>query len=161
MLRLKGGGIIVRLLGACALALTLIGSYPSPAGAQSRLSEFLQTLEPGNIFPGADRFGPVEGKPPAAQALAADRLLGYVYLNADVVNSIGYSGKPIIIVIALALDGKIAGAKLVEHHEPIVLIGIPKEKVENFIHGYVGLNFLDDPDQIRRVGKISIMKLEP
>jgi NosR/NirI family nitrous oxide reductase transcriptional regulator len=145
MAGLKGGGVIARLFGACALALVIVGSCPSPAGAQSRLAEFLKTLEPAGIFPGADRFGPVEGKPPAAQALAADRLLGYVYLNADIVNSTGYSGKPINIVVALDLDGRIVGAKLVEHHEPIVLVGIPQAKVENFINGYVGLSFLDVP----------------
>jgi NosR/NirI family nitrous oxide reductase transcriptional regulator len=142
---LTRGGIIARLFGVCALALTAVGSYASPAGAQSRLPEFLKTLEPASIFPGADRFGPIEGKPPAVPALAADHLLGYVYLNADIVNSMGYSGKPINIVVALDLDGRIVGAKLVEHHEPVVLVGIPQAKVENFIHGYVGLNFLDVP----------------
>ncbi len=123
----------------------MTGSPASTAGAQSRFAEFLQKLTPGDIFPGADRFGPVEGKPPAASVFAADRLVGYVYLNSDVVNATGYSGKPINIVVALALDGKIAGAKLVEHHEPIVLIGIPKAKVDDFIHGFVGLNFQDVP----------------
>src|SRR5690606_29014004 len=98
----------------------------------------LRSVEPGTVFPGADRFGPVEGTPPAAAALAGDRLLGYVYLNADVVNSTGYSGKPINILVGLALDGTIVGARLVEHHEPIVLIGIPEEKILQFINGYVG-----------------------
>ncbi len=135
--------VIARLLGACALALIVL--FPSLAGAQGRLPEFLPALEPSSIFPGADRFGPVEGKPPAAPVFAADRLLGYVYLNSDVVNATGYSGKPIIIAVAIALDGKIVGAKLVEHHEPIVLVGIPQSKVENFIHGYVGLNFFERP----------------
>jgi NosR/NirI family nitrous oxide reductase transcriptional regulator len=135
----------LRLFAALAFLISLFAAHPSSAGAQSRLPEFLKMLTPGEIFPGADRFGAVDGKPPAAPAFAGDRLLGYVFLNSDVVNSTGYSGKPINIVIALGLDGKIAGAKLVEHHEPIVLIGIPQEKVENFIHGYVGLNFLDVP----------------
>src|SRR5262249_29760171 len=133
------------ILGALLLAILLIAFVPRPAAAQSRLPEFLKTLPPGESFPGADRYGPVEGKPPAAPAFAGDRLLGYVYLNSDIVNATGYSGKPIHIVIALGLDGKIAGAKLVEHHEPIVLIGIPQAKVENFIHGYVGLSFLEAP----------------
>ena len=36
-------------------------------------------------------------------------------------------------MVALANDGTIAGAKLVEHHEPIMLIGIPQSRVDKFI----------------------------
>ena len=135
---------VAMIAGALFSAYMLVGLCPV-ANAQSRLPEFLKLLTTGDIFPGADRLGPVEGNPPAAPAFAGDRLLGYVYLNSDIVTATGYSGKPINIVIALALDGRIAGAKLVEHHEPIVLVGIPQAKVENFINGYVGLNFLDRP----------------
>lgn len=129
------------LIGAIAVIIALT----QPSSAESRLPEFLAKIQPAEVFPGADHFGPISGQPPVAPALSGDHLLGYVYLNADVVNSTGYSGKPINIVIGISLDGKIVGAKLVEHHEPIVLIGIPQAKVENFIHGYVGLNFLDSP----------------
>src|SRR3546814_14196274 len=34
---------------------------------------------------------------------------------------------------------------LVEHPEPIVLIVIPQSKVDAFIQGYVGLNFIESP----------------
>ena len=40
-------------------------------------------------------------------------------------------------LVGLGSDG-IAGARLMEHHEPIVLIGIPPERIDDFIHGYVG-----------------------
>src|SRR5579859_2134315 len=137
--------LATRLAAMLGLLLVILVGQPAHADVQSRLPEFLGKLQPGEIFPGADHFGPVEGTPPAAIAFAGDRRLGYVYLNTDVANATGYSGKPIVIVIGLALDGKIMGAKLVEHHEPIVLVGIPQAKVENFIHGYVGLNFLETP----------------
>ena len=61
------------------------------------------------------------------------------------VSTRGYSSKPIDVLVALANDGRIVGAKLVEHHEPIVLIGIPQAKVDHFISGYVGLNFVELP----------------
>ena len=38
----------------------------------------------------------------------------------------------------MAPDGTLTGAKLVEHHEPIVLVGIPVAKIAAFINGYVG-----------------------
>jgi NosR/NirI family nitrous oxide reductase transcriptional regulator len=127
------------------------------AAAQTRLPEFLQQIQSAEIFPQSTRFGPIEGSPPSAAVFAGDRLLGYVYLNSDVVNSTGYSGKPINIVVALALDGTIAGAKLVEHHEPIVLVGIPVAKVEAFIRGYVGLNPLTTPSLTRASPPVDIV----
>ncbi|SEK04426.1 NosR/NirI family protein [Achromobacter sp. NFACC18-2] len=110
-----------------------------------RLPEFLATTPIGEVFPGADRTGLVEGKPAAARVYAGNRQLGLVYLTTDVVNTRGYSSKPIDVLVGLAADGRIVGAKLVEHHEPIVLIGIPQSKVDHFIQGYVGLNFVDAP----------------
>lgn len=137
--------VVIRSSGLCAFALLVISFPCTAAGAQGRLAQFLPKLSPGEMFPGADRLGPVEGNPPAASVFASGRPVGYVFLNSDIVNSAGYSGKPIDIVIALSLDGRIAGAKLVEHHEPIVLVGIAPSKIESFIHGYVGRNFADTP----------------
>jgi len=116
----------------------------STAMAQ-RLPDFLDTLQPEEVFPGADRFGPAEGKPMVARAYANNQQIGYVYLTTDIVNTRGYSSKPIDIVVGLDNSGTIVGAKLVKHHEPIVLIGIPQSKVDAFIQGYVGLNMITTP----------------
>ena len=82
------------------------------------------------------------GNPPVAAVSAGDRTGGYAFVNADWVNSIGYSGQPIQILVGLAADGKIAGARLMAHHEPIVLIGIPPERIAAFIQGYIGRDVL-------------------
>ena len=66
-----------------------------------------------------------------------------MFLNSDVVNAVGYSGKPIRIAIGIDTRGVITGAKLVEHHEPIVLIGIPPEKIEALIARFAGQNMLE------------------
>lgn len=121
-----------------AALLILLGLLPAAARAESRLAEFLAKVAPGELADGADHFGAPEGTPPAAGIYKGDTLLGYAYLNSDVVDSTGYSGKPIHIVVALDNDGKILGAKLVEHHEPIVLIGIPEEKIRPVIDHFRG-----------------------
>src|SRR5690606_8741298 len=82
----------------------------TPVGAAPRLGAFLKNLPPGDIFPGADRIGPPEGKPAVARAYTGDRMVGYVYLTTDIVNTRGYSSKPIDIVVGLSLDGQIVGA---------------------------------------------------
>jgi len=111
----------------------------------ARLSDFMPEIEASEVFPGANRLGPVEGTPPVAGAYADDKLLGYVYITTDVVNTRGYSSFPIDTLISISLDGTIVGAKLMEHHEPIVLIGIQESRVAEFINGYVGQNYVKDP----------------
>ncbi len=134
----------VRAVHGFMLMFLLLGICTSFTAQSQRLPEFLD-IKASDIFPGADRLGPPEGKPMVARAYAGENQLGYVYLTSDVVNTRGYSSKPIDTLIAIANNGKIVGAKLVQHHEPIVLIGIPQSKVDHFIQGYVGLNFVDSP----------------
>ncbi|NYT25988.1 regulatory protein NosR [Alcaligenaceae bacterium] len=117
------------------------------AMAAPRLADFMPRLSAADVFPGADRLGPVEGSPPVARAYAGDELLGYVYITTDVVNTRGYSSFPIDTLVALSNDGTIVGARLMEHHEPIVLIGIPESRVEDFINGYIGLNYIKAPPE--------------
>jgi NosR/NirI family nitrous oxide reductase transcriptional regulator len=109
---------------------------------ESQLAKYLGQVPASELAPGADRYGPAEGSPPVAKIFAGDRLLGYAFVNADWVNSTGYSGQPIEIIEGLSTDGKISGARLMAHHEPIVLIGIPVERVTNFIRGYIGRDVL-------------------
>ena len=120
------------------IGLLLAGLPASPALAQSRLAEFLAKIPPAELAPGADRFGSPEGTPPAAPIFKGADLLGYAYLNSDVVDATGYSGKPIHILVAIDASGKILGAKLMEHHEPIVLIGIPESKIAPIIDHFRG-----------------------
>ena len=132
----------VGILVAVSVAASLWAMPAAPAQG-ARLGGFLDRLAPAQMVPGADRFGPVEGTPPAAAVYKDGKVAGYVFLNSDVVNSVGYSGKPIDIVIALDRDAVITGAALVEHHEPIVLVGIPEKRVADLIAGYVGRTVAD------------------
>ncbi len=72
-----------------------------------RLPDFLKTVSIADLFPGADRVGPPEGKPMTARAYAGERALGRIYLTSDVVNTRGYSSKPIDVLVALADNGRI------------------------------------------------------
>ena len=135
---LRAAFVLAALAGLVAVGL----AAPGPAAAKGRLDEFLPKLTPADIDPAADAFGPIAGDPPMAPLLQHGTVVGYAFLNADVVDSTGYSGKPICIVVGLDRDAKITGAKLVEHHEPIFLIGVPPTKIEQFIAGYVGRKVL-------------------
>jgi NosR/NirI family nitrous oxide reductase transcriptional regulator len=126
--------VLVLVLLAWVLGVVPLGS----ALAASRLAEFLAEVEPATLVPGADRYGPPQGDPPVAPALAGGEVRGWVWLNSDFVGASGYSGKPIHILAGMAPDGTLTGARMVEHHEPIVLVGIPEQRIADFINGYVG-----------------------
>jgi len=136
---------VLPALAAIVLGLAT-GVASAPAGAASRLADFLDRFTVDELVPGADRLGAVTGEPPAAPAYRGEELVGYVFLNSDVAESNGYSNKPIDIGIGLDTAGLIVGAKLLEHHEPIVLIGIPEQRVTDFIAAYVGRNQLVAPE---------------
>lgn len=104
------------------------------------ISRFLDKVEPDEIVPGADRIDVIRDDLPVAAALRGDETIGWVFLNSDFAGSVGYSGKPIHVMIGIDLDGVITGAKLVKHYEPIVLVGIPEQKVADVIAGYAGLD---------------------
>src|SRR5688572_27373522 len=74
---------IVRLILLTFTVIVMACMLPVPSSAQqgANLANFLGTVEPAQIFPEADRFGPQQGSPPVAPAYQGDRLLGYAFLN--------------------------------------------------------------------------------
>src|SRR5690606_19686589 len=103
-----------------------------------RVQEFLPKAQPADFFPGADRFGTPQGDPPLVPVQQGDRLLGYVYLNSDFTSAVGYSGKPIHLLVGIDPNGVVTGIKLVEHQDPIVLVGIPERRIIDSVNTLVG-----------------------
>lgn len=123
------------------LSLTLFSS--SSYSKDFRIDTYLDKVQPSDLFPDGERFGPRSERAPAYSVFKGETLLGYAYLSSDLVDTTGYSGRPIDVMVGLTAEGVIKGAKLVGHHEPIVLVGIPVARVEAFIQGYVGRNVFD------------------
>ncbi|MCP4768364.1 MAG: regulatory protein NosR [Gammaproteobacteria bacterium] len=108
--------------------------------ADSELPRFIDAISPVDIFPGADRLGAPSGEPPVAPAYQQGEQLGFVFLTSDYTNTTGYSGKPIHQLVAMDMQGIIQKVLLVEHHEPIVLIGIPEKRIVAVLEDYQGLD---------------------
>lgn len=138
-----------------------------PAGAQSpeTFDTFVNQVAPGELVPGADRFGPTQQSPPVAQVFQGDELVGYAYLNSQYVNADGYSSKPIHIMVGLDTTGTIVGVKMVAHSEPIVLIGIPEKRVIDYMAAFIGYNPLkaaaegSGPPQVNLVSGATVTAL--
>ena len=139
-----------------ALAFALIAQTASAAG-KATLAGFIEKVKPAEVFPGAGRFGAVEGTPPFVRAFKGEEELGTVFLNTDVVDATGYSGKPIHILVGLDAAGVIRGAKLVKHSEPIVLIGIPEKRIRAFIDRYAGLDAGKFAGARRDMGEVDVI----
>ena len=124
------------LLGALAVFgwIGLIGEACAAGG----LSDYLGKAEPAELVAGANRFGTLQGDPAIVPAYKDDQLLGFVYLNSDFANATGYSGKPIQVLVGISPKGVMTGLKLVEHKEPIVLVGIPVKRILEAVNKLIG-----------------------
>jgi transcriptional regulator of nitric oxide reductase len=81
------------------------------------------------------------GTPPAATVRGADgKVLGYAFSTRSVSGSVGYAGRPLDIVAAVSPQGVIAGAVIVAHEEPILVIGIPREALAAYVANFKGHN---------------------
>lgn len=126
-----------RVVALAAMVLALCWQTTASA---ADLEKYLPKVEASALFKEADAIGKPQGEPPIAPLMKRGEVIGYAYLNSDLTSSIGYSGKPIHIVVGIDTKGVIRGIKLVDHKEPIVLIGIPEAKV------VAALNSLVDSD---------------
>jgi transcriptional regulator of nitric oxide reductase len=105
------------------------------------------------VFPGATHFGAMDGAPPAIPAYVKNDVIGYVFRTHAVVQSLGLSGKTLDILAGLDMDGVITGAVIVEHHEPILAIGVSSEDLEVFVTSFAGRDVREPVRILRRAGK--------
>lgn len=96
-----------------------------------------------SFFPGADRFGTLDGDPPAAPVYRGTQLLGHAFLTADVVRIPAYSGRPIDTLVAFDTAGRIVGIQIVQHEEPILVVGISEAQLAQFVGQYRGKSVYD------------------
>ncbi len=101
---------------------------------------------PGNVYsivyPASERVGAFEGTPPAAPAFVQGHQAGYVLSTAEVIGSTGYGGEIIDVLVGVTNEGKITGAFLRKHNEPILVIGISDHDLQTFVGGFAGLDVL-------------------
>ncbi|MGI9481574.1 MAG: 4Fe-4S binding protein [Hyphomicrobiales bacterium] len=84
--------------------------------------------------------GAFEGAPKVARVERDGRLVGYLASTWDVSGSVGYSGKPIDILIAIDTSAKITGARLIDQSEPILTIGVSDEDIAQYVKAFAGVD---------------------
>ncbi|WP_440997805.1 FMN-binding protein [Arhodomonas sp. SL1] len=116
------------------LALALLGLALTVLAGDSWRSHVAELLAE------AARTGELSGEPPAAPVFDADgERLGYALLTDHVTRIPGYGGRPFRILVVLDRTGHIAGARIIEHTEPILQAGVSESALERFIAQYEGI----------------------
>ncbi|WP_282610941.1 NosR/NirI family protein [Pelagibius sp. Alg239-R121] len=66
--------------------------------------------------------------------------VGYIASTWEIARSVGYSGRPIDILVGVTADGRIAGAELVRHNEPILTLGISTGDIARYVDAFSGVD---------------------
>ncbi|MFC3681356.1 transcriptional regulator NosR [Bacterioplanoides pacificum] len=117
----------------CLMPLLLL-ALVLPASADNTDLERIHQL-----LPETTRITDPEGEYGIRRVLAGDTLLGYLFETINVANIPAYSGKPINMQVILSPEAVILDSWLLEHHEPILLVGIPEQKLVDFGVAYQGI----------------------
>lgn len=67
-------------------------------------------------------------------------LLAYAFETEKLQPVPAYSGEPVNILVAISPEGRYLNAQTLEHHEPILLVGIPESKLDVFTDQYTNLD---------------------
>lgn len=134
------------LIGILAFfaAIVLVSAPAQSQNTRSVIEKFLPQIVASELVDGATSFGDLRTDIPVVPVFSGNDLMGYAFITSDFVSTTGYSGKPIHVGVAIDLDGKLLRAKLLEHSEPIVLIGIPDSEIQELTESYSGLDIINE-----------------
>ena len=153
---------ILALLRLCGFVIAGLVALPLAANAQDWLSpdSEMVTSAPdtamiARLFPGVDepRIERQDGKAPAWKVTHPDgSLVGYVASTWEIAGSVGYSGRPLDVLVAVDADSVISGAVLIRHNEPILTLGLSDADIARFVDGFAGVDLRDPHGSIERTG---------
>jgi len=121
------------------LLFLLLGASQADAEA-GHLSDRLTREVMAIVWPGAEKLGLEEGKPPAIAVYRNGKLAGYIFSTLDIVHAPGFSGTPFDVIAGVDLTGHISGAKVIFHREPHVYQDeIRQPQLDTFLARTAGL----------------------
>ena len=68
------------------------------------------------------------------------RVVGEIGSTWEIAGSVGYSGRPLDVLVAVTPDARIAGALLVRHNEPVLTLGISDADIAAYVAGFTGFD---------------------
>ncbi len=115
------------------LCIYCFSAFPANAGTAPNSAQAWKA-----IFPNAHQISEYTGTPPVATVSRGDTTLGYLFHTIQIAPIPAYSSKPMDMLVGIDLTGRIMGVKVLEHSEPILLVGIPESSLDDFSEQYIG-----------------------
>ncbi|WP_112875181.1 NosR/NirI family protein [Paracoccus endophyticus] len=146
--RLRAAGWVRRIAASLALCLAAPAApvLAAPLGLAAA-SETIEAAAPTPLIAGElfGATGPVtldrEDAPvPSWVARAGGETLGRIGSTWELAGSTGYSGRPLDVLVAVDPDGRIAGARLMRHAEPVLTLGISDADIARYVNGFAGFD---------------------
>jgi len=127
-----------RLFAAVLLVTISFSSFALFVSAPKQPLPFIEAT-----FPDLTRISEKQGDPLIWTIYKEDVILGYAFETNDLAKIPAYSGEPVNMLVIIDPSANYITAKVLEHHEPIILAGIPEQKLLDFIDQYAGLSIND------------------
>jgi len=102
-------------------------NVPEPQTAQ----RLLDAVDPVTLSRDADGV-------PGWTVRQGDRVIGYLASTWEVAGSVGYSGRPLDVLVAITPQAVIAGAVLMRNDEPILTLGIRDSQIADYVAAFRG-----------------------
>ncbi len=135
----------MRILLAAALALLLSVPFARAEGliADDALVVTTPTSDQAAALLGLD--GPVQvaridDGVPGWSVSQGGKVLGQIGSTWEIAGSVGYSGRPLEVLVAVTPGARIAGALLVRHNEPVLTLGISDADIAAYVAGFKGFD---------------------
>lgn len=122
-----------------AISILLVLFICEPLAAKDKPLDLIELAQVQTLFPQAEALAATEGELPTRRVYGGGDMLGYIFLSDDIAPMPGYSGRPMRILVGLGVDAQIRKAILLQHDEPILVIGITDSDLSSFIGQYVGV----------------------
>lgn len=133
----------MRVLLAALLAFLLA---PLMAGAEAIPADGAQKSSAPNAEQAAillDVAGPVlvarvDAGVPGWSVSQQGEIIGHIGSTWEIAGSVGYSGQPLDVLVAVSPQARITGALLVRHNEPVLTLGISDADIVAYVSGFKG-----------------------
>ncbi len=133
----------MRLVGPFLVLLTLLAA-PALAGGIGVAPDAIAPAVPdatlaAGIFGGEDLSVTREDAGvPGWTVRRGGTVVGHIGSTWEIAGSVGYSGRPLDVLVGISTDARIAGARLMQHNEPVLTLGISDADIAAYVNGFAG-----------------------
>ena len=139
--------LVLLLLCLCAVLAAAPGhAQPAPSAFGDPAPAEPDAALAARIFaaPGPLALTRIDTSPPGWEVSGPAGIVGHIGSTWEIAGSIGYSGRPIDILVGVSPDARIAGAELMQHNEPVLTLGISDADIAAYVGSFAGLDLTQE-----------------